>query len=268
MSVLKYKRNTSLSEFEENFSRFYKYSTDKLNSASKRRIKFIVDPFTVALNELYDSIMDIENLLFAKKPDKKEAKQLAIQKSFKLIFEVEKRMMIFSNIRDLEFDKQANWASQLNTEIDLLNSMVDSEHPKCEDKLMILDWKAINKFDLTKIMSYYHKFIHGKATRAVGQLSNSDTPHLIALVDEAFYYVMRGNKIYPRTLEELKEREVCFERAYDAIYKMQRPIMSFINTMEYSNKVQREFAQPLYKLMRIIKGVQKADKNNFKHLIN
>lgn len=266
MSVLVADRHTAKSEFEHTFSLFYADSERLLNKVSKRRKEFICTNIILLNNSIYDDIMTIQNYLFSKKEYKKEIKQLKIQDVFKKIEYLERCIMVYSNIMSLPFEKQGNWCSSLDKEIALLNGMVDDKHKKSKFRVSVLDWNKINKFETLRNMSKLHRYTHGKAVRAVGELKNGETSLLINLIDEAFYCLMKANSYIPQTKEEYEERTKYIETSLLKLNEIQRPMLLYFNTMKYSNRVQMEWSEMLNLEIKLIKGLLKSDKKRFSKL--
>ena len=267
MSVLKAKRHLSKSEFERTFSLYYIDSERILNKVPNRRRKYICTNIAFLNNAIYNDIMIVQNYLFAKKEYKKMIKQLRIQSALHRIECLEREIMIYSNIMLMPFDKQCNWCDPLNKEIALLNGMVDDEYEKSKFRITVLDWNKIHKFEVLRNMSVLHRYTHGKAIRAAGKLENGTTPLLIELIDEAFYRLMKANSHVPHTKKEYEERAENIEIALMKLYKIQRPMLLYFNLMKYSNRVQEEWSGMLNKEIKLIKGLQKSDKNRFSKLL-
>lgn len=71
MSVIKAKRHTAKSEFEQTFSLFYADSRRLLSKVPKRRQRFICPKIVWLNNSIYNDLMIIQINLFAKQEERK-----------------------------------------------------------------------------------------------------------------------------------------------------------------------------------------------------
>ena len=72
MSVIKAKRHTAKSEFEQTFSLFYADSRRLLSKVPKRRQRFICPKIVWLNNSIYNDLMIIQINLFAKQEERKQ----------------------------------------------------------------------------------------------------------------------------------------------------------------------------------------------------
>lgn len=266
MSVLKSKRHLAKSEFEHTFSLFYADTRRILSKVPKRRKRYICPKITSLINSIYDDLMIVQINLFAKQESKKIEKQTRIKDALEKIEQLEKGIMIYSNIMLFPFDKQCRWCDTLNKEIALLNGMLENESDKSNVRIKVLDWDKIHKFQVLNTMCKLHRYVHGKAIRAVGIFDNGETPLIIKLIDEAFYNVMTANSFYPKDKYEYQDRINRIERALWCLDRIQRPMLSFFNIMEYSNRVMNEWSDLLENEIKLLKGLLKSDKNKLRKL--
>ena len=265
MSVITAKRHIAKSEFEHTFSLFYADSRRLLSKVPKRRKDIICSKMIWLNNSIYNDLMIVQLYLFAKQEEKKIEKQKRIKRALEKIENLEKVIMVYSNIMALPFNKQCNWCNPLNKEIALLNGMLENDEDKSNFKIKVLDWDKINKFQVLSNMCELHRYVHGKAIRAVNTLDNGDTPLIIELIDEAFYNVMSAN-YFPKNKEEFQYRLNKIERALQCLDEIQRPMLSYFNVMKYSNRVMNEWSNLLNTEIKLLKGLQKSDKKRFRKL--
>jgi len=265
MSVIKAKRHIAKSEFEQTFSLFYSDSNRILSKVPKRRERFVCPKIIWLNNSIYNDLMIVQEILFAKQPEKKDEKQRRIKSALQKIECLEKEIMVYSNIMSMPFDKQCSWCNTLNREVALLNGMVENESDKSTFRIKVLDWDKIYKFKALYKMCELHRYTHGKAVRAINSLENGNTPLVIELINEAFYSVMTAN-FYPQTKEEYLDRAKRIERALQCLNEIQRPMLSYFNTMKYSNRVMKEWSDLLKTEIRLLKGLLKSDKKRFSKL--
>ena len=114
MGVIKAKRHIAKSEFEQTFSLFFADSRRLLSKVPKRRKDFICPKIIWLNNSIYNDLMIVQLNLFAKQKDKKDEKQKRIKYALEKIENLEKAIMVYSNIMSLPFDKQCRWCDPLN----------------------------------------------------------------------------------------------------------------------------------------------------------
>ena len=105
MSVIKAKRHTAKSEFEQTFSLFYADSRRLLSKVPKRRQRFICPKIVWLNNSIYNDLMIIQINLFAKQEERKIEKLNRIKSALEKIESLEKAIMVYSNIMAMPFDK-------------------------------------------------------------------------------------------------------------------------------------------------------------------
>lgn len=266
MSVLLVNRHLSKTEYEQSYSYYFSDSERILNKCSKRRMKYIAKPIFEINTMLYKNIMFITSDLFAKSKKVKKKRQERIQICFNCIRELNKRIMIYANVTNMEFDKQCNWCNSLFKVQDYLNMKVELPYEASKFKFHVLDWDKINKFEVLSNMCELHRYCHGKAVRAKEFLDDDTIVLLLDLIDESFYLTMTANTYIPRTKAEYEEREEMLTTVLKHLYHIQRPMLSLFNIMHYSNQIQTEWSDMLKKEIKLLKGLQKSDKERFSKL--
>lgn len=276
MSVLRSKRHLSRYEFEHNYIQFYNYTTDIMSKTPKRRRKYLCEPLSKQINIIFNWIMTLNENIYAKNDKGKLVREQAIIKSIDEIYNIEKVLMVYWNVMKIPFKKMCNWCEYLNKEIALLNGIMKetntleekecSKHHKKQRNLFVLDWNKINKVDFLKNMSDLHRYTHGKTIRAVKDFENGTTPLIISLIDDALYNVMTANACYPQTKEEYEIRSGKIKRAINDLNRIQIPLLSYFDIMQYSNKTQEEWSGMIVNEIKLLQGLQKSDKKRFGNL--
>ena len=90
MSVIKAKRHTAKSEFEQTFSLFYADSRRLLSKVPKRRQRFICPKIVWLNNSIYNDLMIIQINLFAKQEERKIEKLNRIKSALEKIESLER----------------------------------------------------------------------------------------------------------------------------------------------------------------------------------
>lgn len=264
MSVLKNKRRISSQEFEHTFSELYLYSMNQTNAVAKRRKKWICRNIDNAMNVIANTISEINFGYFPKETKRQSIEELAWQ-SIDCLANLEKPIMVFWNVEKYEVRKMANWVSQINFEMELLNGICSKK--KEIRKVMILDWNKINSVVFLKNMSDLHRYIHGKVVNAKNKYDDTEASMLIDLADEAFYSLMMANSKIPTTKAQYEKRKERISTAISCLRKMNRPTLFYFNLMGYSENVMREWAGMLSKELKLLYALQKSDKERYKSLV-
>ena len=264
MSVLRSKRHIAETEFEHTFSELYAYSMEHTAAVSKRRKKWLCTNIDMTMNQLFDLIMEVNEGYYPKEETQKAHDDL-IGQSLDCLIKLEKPLMIMWNVESYETRKMAHWIGIINREIVLLNNM-QSNKKKKPKQIRILDWKKINSVAFLKNMSNLNRYVHGKVIHAKNRYDDTEASLLIRLVDDAFYSLMEANFRIPETKKEYEDRRNKISHAISCLNKMNRPMVFYFNTMQYSERVMREWADMLANELKMLYALQKSDKSRFKHL--
>lgn len=263
MAVLRSKRNISRYEYEHTFSDLYNFSRERTSRVSKRRKKWIAQKIDYKMNIIFNTIMEISEGRCAKGKRQITRTDLVLS-ILKTIEELEKPLMVLWNVEIYQTKKMAFWCSLIEKEIDVLYSLCDID--KCDYKIMILDWKKINETEFLHNMSELHRYVHGKVVNAKNCYDDTDSALLIELVDEAFHSLMKANQKIPTTKDEFEKRTKRISTAISCLNKMNRPMLFYFNTMEYSENTMREWSDKLTSELKMLYSLQKSDKTRFKNL--
>lgn len=264
MSVLKNYRTIAATEFEQNFMMFYKETHRLLNKVPKRRRLYVSDPIAKTTNSILEDILIISDLLFATDDTSKERRTVCVKRAINKILSLEKQMMVYSNVMQMEFEKESRWVKLLNNEIDYLNEKLLTEEDICQCYVQVLDWRKINQFKVLREMCDLHRFIHSKVVRAKGELDNLETPLIIKYIDDALYYIIKANTIIVEDNNSYEKRMSYSKAALNSLKRIQRPILLFFNIMRYSDEVQKEWGAKLATEMKLLMGYIKSDRQRYK----
>lgn len=270
MSVLKNKRHISSLEFIRHYGIFYRYCREAFYKVPNRRQMYICTELTRLLNEVYTNIMNLSDVIFAKTKEKILMKQQCLNNALNGIYDMQKPFLIYWNIQHTPFDKMCNVCDYLHREIVLLDGIMNKEKENKDNikyrKLVVLDWNKINQTKFLRNMCNLHRYTHGKVIRASGKFNNCDTALLISLADDAFFNVITANVCFPTNKEEYEIRKNKIDKAIRALNHMQIPLMSFFNIMQYSNRIQEEWTKMIVDEIKMLRGLQKSDKQRFGNL--
>lgn len=264
MSVLKNKRGIARTEFENTFTKLYQYSAIQTKKVSKRRRKWLSYPIDTIMNRVYRNLMNINDGYFRSSSEKENfTSETAIQ-AISDLNSLDKPLVVLWNVEKYETRKMNYWTSLIAPEVELLNQMHKSEDILCN--VMVLDWDTIKNVKFLDNMSKLHRYTHGKVVNAKGGYDDTEGSLLIELVDDAFYEVLLANRKIPATKHEYELRRKHISKAITCLNEMNRPLLFFYNLMQYSERIQVEWAEMLTSELKMLSALQKSDKKRFQDL--
>lgn len=263
MAVLRSQRKISDTEFENTFMRLYCFSRERTSPVSKRRKRWLCTNIDLTMNKIYRNIMEINECYFRDKVAKQKYINQLSDSSVEMLFSLEKPLMVLWNIQRYETKTMAHWVTQINKEISLLNLIHDTER---DDKVMIIDWRAIHSMKFLSNMSALHRYTHGKVTNATVRYDETEGALLIDLIDDAFYSLLKANQKIPTTQEEYIIRSKYISKSISCLKQLNRRMLAYFNLMQYSERVMREWSEMLIEELNLLLGLQKSDKSRFKNL--
>lgn len=266
MSVLKNNRNIAYTEFERVFFELYNRSANNTSKVAKRRKKWISDNIDYIMNQTSYLIMSINTMYYDKKSKNEEISKLA-NRAYSTLKKLQKPLLVFWNVEMYEFNKMASWANLIHkTLIEINKRSLNKIEESKVDNFMILDWNFINKTEFCRNICELHRYCHGKIANADCRYDSSYGCQLIELVDSAFYHVMEANRKEPKTKDEYDKRKEHISIAISELKDMERPMLFYINLMQYSERIIKEWSKMLNKEIKLLCGVQKSDKERFSKL--
>ena len=260
MSVLKNNRNISRFEFEHTFQELYKFSMERTSSVAKRREKWLCNNIDTLMNDVCNDIMELNEGYFPKNIGKEDL----VRRSLYRLTELEKWLFVLWNIEQYPTKKMVQWVELVNSEIKLLNRMLEGD--KIKNSIMILDWNTINSVKFLSNMSKLHRYIHGKVINARNRYDDTAGSMLIRLADDAFYSIICANKKIPTTKKEYKERRKLVSNAISCLHKMQRQTIFYFNLMQYSENTLREWSDLITSEIKLLYALNKSDRERFSQL--
>jgi len=264
MSVLKNKRNIAECEYERTFKDLYRTIRDGTIKVSKRKQKWVCANIEKYLNSAFSDILSI-----TEEYDKKDtAKKIKlVTHAIKCLGKLEKPLLVLWNIEKYPEDKMKQWSNLVDKEVSLLNNLVKGENVVVDmNKIMTIDWRRVESASFLSNMSRLHKVVHGKAIHIPNAYDSFDTNILIHCVDDAWYNLLKANEKYPRTKDDYEKRRTRISEAISDLYKMQRPLVSFFNIMEYSENTIKDISTMLNNEIKMLVRLQKNDKERFAKL--
>lgn len=263
MAVLRSQRKISDTEFENTFMRLYCFSREETSSVPKRRKRWLCTDIDLTMNKIYRNIMEINECYFRDRTDKQKYINELSDSSVELLLSLEKPLMSLWNIQHYETKTMVHWVTQINKEIELLNLIHKTE---IGDKIMIIDWCAVNSMRFLNNMSALHRYTHSKVTNAMGRYDDTEGALLISLIDDALYSLISANRKIPTTREEYIVRSKYISHSISCLKQLNRRMLAYFNLMQYSERIMREWSDMLIEELNLLIGLQKSDKSRFKNL--
>lgn len=233
---------------------------ERTSSVAKRRKKWICHNIDTLMNDVCNDIMELNEGYFPKNIGKEDL----VRRSLHRLTELEKWLFVLWNIEQYPTKKMVQWVELVNSEIKLLNKMLEGDRIK--NSIMILDWNTINSVKFLSNMSKLHRYIHGKVINARNRYDDTTGSMLIRLADDAFYSIICANKKIPATKKEYDERRKLVSNAISCLYKMQRQTIFYFNLMQYSENTLREWSDLITSEIRLLYALNKSDRERFSQL--
>ena len=262
MSVLRSHRQVSQTEFENTFSKLYKYSRQQTSRVPARRQRWLCPNITQTMNTIYTDVMSMSDYYDCGFLPRDEYRAKAATRCITNLLSLQKPLLTLWNVSGMETKKMATWLSLINKEVDLMKCFSDCE----TDELFILDWKRIGELNFLGNMSALHRYSHGKISNSKKKFNDTEGLLLISLVDSAFYNVMSANRKMPTNRDEYLKRKESISKAISDLKALNRPMLFFFNLMEYSESVMTEWSGMLRKEIKLLQGLLKSDEQRFGNL--
>lgn len=233
---------------------------ERTSSVAKRRKKWLCHNIDILMNDVCNDIMELNEGYFPKNIGKEDL----VRRSLYRLTELEKWLFVLWNIEQYPTKKMVQWVELVNSEIKLLNRMLEGD--KIKNSIMILDWNTINSVKFLSNMSKLHRYIHGKVINARNRYDDTAGSMLIRLADDAFYSIICANKKIPTTKKEYKERRKLVSNAISCLHKMQRQTIFYFNLMQYSENTLREWSDLITSEIKLLYALNKSDRERFSQL--
>ena len=196
MSVVKALRNQSSYEYDNTFNSIYKDIVSRMQKVPKRKQEYVAKPLCDVLNASFDNISKISYGYFRGKINEKYD---LISHSMKTLFEMEKPLMVYQVIENIETKKIRRIADMIENEEALLNGLLpeDKKHP--HKSFLVLNWDYINRAEFMSNMVKLNRYTHTKVMHGSNSLKYTSSAMLINLMDDALYQVVKANRKIPET---------------------------------------------------------------------
>lgn len=264
MAVLRSHRQIASTEFENTFTKLYRFSALQTASVPKRKKKWLCTDVDRIMNQAYLDVMSVNDFYTRDKKALQEKKEVFARSGIERILSLEKHLMMMWNIQSTETKKMASWVTQINDALKLLHNISGAKG--AVPTVSILDWRAINKATFLKNMSDLHKYTYTKVINANQMYDSTIGSTLITLVDSAFYNVIYANKTVPTTKRQYDHRKTRISEAIMSLEEMNRALLFYFNLMRYSERIMNEWSNLLVSEIRLLRALQKSDRERFSNL--
>ncbi len=272
MAVLKNKRGLSKYEYEHTFDVIYKHIGQSMNSVPNRLKKWINTPINKRLNCIYSNIMEIRTGYFPKSI-RNETNLKLLNMAINNILELQPYFYSYWNVMNFSDKKKIYWCELCNKELALLrglrniNPLYISDENLKELNMLYYKNEDIKKAIFLNNMSKLHNYTHRKIAHAKQLYADRECDMLSDLVNKAWYYSLEANKKIPTTKKEYEYRKKCISSSISCLKKMEIPMKSLFNLMEYSESILREWSVLFNDTLKSLFGIRKSDMIRFKNLL-
>ena len=242
MSVRVNDRHLSDIEYENTFSIFNQYISNKLRNLPKRYRHFLGEPFNNILNEIYEDIMKMTSLYLDGKPTSIERYRLGIGilKKIEIVKSLSYTMWNLSSDRknEIKFIKQKSrefWTESLNKEeIVFLNKLAQLQ-----------------------------RIVYKIAIQTSKDYKDAQVEMLVKLSRSAFYNAVEGNAVFIEDETSYKKRKRLFSDAIGDLYAMSRPIRELSCFDMISEKDLEEMCNLITDSIRLIRAIKNSDEEKY-----
>lgn len=272
MAILKNKRKLSKYEYEHSFDVAYKHLGICMKSVPNRMKYWINKPINQKLNFIYSNIMELRTNYF--NDSEKDALSLSIINSvIDEILSLQICFYSFWNIMNYDDQKKIYWCELFNKVLLLLyglrkkNILYNLNYFQEERFIMYYKNDDLKKVKFLNNMSELHKYTHKRIAHAKKLYADRECDMLSDFVNMALYSCLEANKKIPTNKHELEIRSKYFSNAISNLKKMEIPMLSLFNLMDYSENILKEWSELFTYTLNSLYAIKKSDKNRFKNLI-
>ena len=262
MSVLASKRKISNNEFDHTFKIMYQYLTEQLIKAGKRKKKWICDPIYGIINEVYCKITDTYTG-FYEKEERKEKIQNLFKECAMMLLRLQSYLYVFWCIQEYDTRKMEHCCSLINDTIYLINQKIGYDDRR---RIMILNLRSINEAEFLKNMRELVRVTCSHVIRTPIKYDDSYTSLLFKNVNNAWVLLLRANSKIPTNADEYNKRKNNISKAISCLMKSQCAMYYVIAISNISEESLRRWMGLFSTELKLLYGLQKADKERFGNL--
>lgn len=275
MSVRVNDRHLSDIEYENTFSIFNQYISNKLRNLPKRYRHFLGEPFNNILNEIYEDIMKMTSLYLDGKPTSIERYRLGIGilKKIEIVKSLSYTMWNLSSDRknEIKFIKQKSrefWTESLNKEIGLLSGVIKKCNGYKKNGVEVSFMKSFTYTQIKEIvflnkLAQLQRIVYKIAIQTSKDYKDAQVEMLVKLSRSAFYNAVEGNAVFIEDETSYKKRKRLFSDAIGDLYAMSRPIRELSCFDMISEKDLEEMCNLITDSIRLIRAIKNSDEDKF-----
>lgn len=270
MSVRVNDRHLSDIEYENTFSIFNQYISNKLRNLPKRYRHFLGEPFNNILNEIYEDIMKMTSLYLDGKPTSIERYRLGIGilKKIEIVKSLSYTMWNLSSDRknEIKFIKQKSrefWTESLNKEIGLLSGVIKKCNGYKKNGVEVSFMKSFTYTQIKEIvflnkLAQLQRIVYKIAIQTSKDYKDAQVEMLVKLSRSAFYNAVEGNAVFIEDETSYKKRKRLFSDAIGDLYAMSRPIRELSCFDMISEKDLEEMCNLITDSIRLIRAIKNS----------
>ena len=275
MSVRVNDRHLSDIEYENTFSIFNQYISNKLRNLPKRYRHFLGEPFNNILNEIYEDIMKMTSLYLDGKPTSIERYRLGIGilKKIEIVKSLSYTMWNLSSDRknEIKFIKQKSrefWTESLNKEIGLLSGVIKKCNGYKKNGVEVSFMKSFTYTQIKEIvflnkLAQLQRIVYKIAIQTSKDYKDAQVEMLVKLSRSAFYNAVEGNAVFIEDETSYKKRKRLFSDAIGDLYAMNRPIRELSCFDMISEKDLEEMCNLITDSIRLIRAIKNSDEEKY-----
>lgn len=275
MSVRVNDRHLSDIEYENTFSIFNQYISNKLRNLPKRYRHFLGEPFNNILNEIYEDIMKMTSLYLDGKPTSIERYRLGIGilKKIEIVKSLSYTMWNLSSDRknEIKFIKQKSrefWTESLNKEIGLLSGVIKKCNGYKKNGVEVSFMKSFTYTQIKEIvflnkLAQLQRIVYKIAIQTSKDYKYAQVEMLVKLSRSAFYNAVEGNAVFIEDETSYKKRKRLFSDAIGDLYAMSRPIRELSCFDMISEKDLEEMCNLITDSIRLIGAIKNSDEEKY-----
>ena len=275
MSVRVNDRHLSDIEYENTFSIFNQYISNKLRNLPKRYRHFLGEPFNNILNEIYEDIMKMTSLYLDGKPTSIERYRLGIGilKKIEIVKSLSYTMWNLSSDRknEIKFIKQKSrefWTESLNKEIGLLSGVIKKCNGYKKNGVEVSFMKSFTYTQIREIvflnkLAQLQRIVYKIAIQTSKDYKDAQVEMLVKLSRSAFYNAVEGNAVFIEDETSYKKRKRLFSDAIGDLYAMSRPIRELSCFDMISEKDLEEMCNLITDSIRLIRAIKNSDEEKY-----
>ena len=275
MSVRVNDRHLSDIEYENTFSIFNQYISNKLRNLPKRYRHFLGEPFNNILNEIYEDIMKMTSLYLDGKPTSIERYRLGIGilKKIEIVKSLSYTMWNLSSDRknEIKFIEQKSrefWTESLNKEIGLLSGVIKKCNGYKKNGVEVSFMKSFTYTQIKEIvflnkLAQLQRIVYKIAIQTSKDYKDAQVEMLVKLSRSAFYNAVEGNAVFIEDETSYKKRKRLFSDAIGDLYAMSRPIRELSCFDMISEKDLEEMCNLITDSIRLIRAIKNSDEEKY-----